>query len=41
MQLKKIIKWLADLFYTEDPVKFTRVIRRIESVEYYQIRDGF
>jgi hypothetical protein len=39
--IKNIVKLIKSVFNTVDLVKFTRVPRRIESVRYYLIRDGF
>lgn len=39
--IKDLIKLIKSVFNTVDLVKFTRIPRRIESVRYYQIRDGF
>lgn len=39
--IKDIIKLIKSVFNVVELVKFTRVPQRIQSVRYYQIRDGF
>jgi hypothetical protein len=41
MRISDIITQIKKLLTPEKLIRFARIPKRIESVEYYQIRDGF